>query len=870
MESDHQQQQVIGLDRAGIRDKKHIFSFRDRFGNPISLWIVAVILMLIPAICAELPRLRMENSIAEWLPSNDPHIRALTWFEQEFSSPDSVIVTWDSSRLQDPRVEQLADKLRDLAALRQSGITKVTTPKQVLDRMEKGRVSNESAMDSIAGVIKGASAMSPVAVIVEFDTSMDATEDCLTLIRNRAHDVGIPPTEIHLAGGLVTRQSLNKGVRSMQWNRDASWWQWYRLSPNGMSVICSSALALYLLKSWRITVLVLFVSVYTAAITTTLIPLTGGSLNMVLVVLPTLLIVLTLSGAIHLANYWKHTFSGDATAAASRAFHAAAIPCTLAVATTAIGMLSLVTSDLKPVRDFGLFSAVGVTLSLGMTLFGLPALLILSSGTNTKLQQQHPEKREHKHWRRLAVFLTRHHRFVAPGCVLLSLFATSGLFWFRTETKLIRFFDQQTAIARDYEFIEQNICGLVPIEIAIIFPDSANRSARIMEKRAVISAFQDRLKESPEISGTLSLADFFPQIAIPSAEVSSLQRLPYTRTVNSIRKLITNRDSSVTEFACRVNEPLVPPLGSDLPDVSKGSEVWRIKAFSSALTNRTYSSLVAEIQQNGLKILQAYPGARVFVTGSAPLFLKTQEAVLDSMINSFGMAFVLIQIVLFVQLKGLLAGCLAMLPNVLPVGFVFGIVSWLGVPIDIGSMLTASVALGIAIDGTVHLLNWFENGIRDGLTRNEAAIAALVHSGPPMMHTTCIICSGLLMLTGADLLLVSRFGWLLAALVFAALIGDIIYLPALLQGKLGQLIQQRIEKSHCVAARPSHQANHQDAEWRSHREAPKNAAIPEAIDVSDAKRNAMVLEMVSAHLTEYSNPASKMEPLEGITQNNSF
>ena len=115
-----------------------------------------------------------------------------------------------------------------------------------------------------------------------------------------------------------------------------------------------------------------------------------------------------------------------------------------------------------------------------------------------------------------------------------------------------------------------------------------------------------------------------------------------------------------------------------------------------------------------------------------PLFLQTQQAVLRSLIVSFGVAFVLIGLIMIYLLKHPVSGLMTMIPNVLPIGMVFGLISWAGISVDIGTMITASVALGIAVDGTLHLLTWFRKGILEGLPRRDAIAQALAHCGPAL------------------------------------------------------------------------------------------------------------------------------------------
>jgi predicted RND superfamily exporter protein len=133
----------------------------------------------------------------------------------------------------------------------------------------------------------------------------------------------------------------------------------------------------------------------------------------------------------------------------------------------------------------------------------------------------------------------------------------------------------------------------------------------------------------------------------------------------------------------------------------------------------------------------------------------------------------------------------AMIPNVIPVAVVFGCISWMGQKVDIGSMITASIALGIAVNGTLHYLTWVQLGMRNGQTRRASIVSALVKCGPAMCQTSLAVALGLLMLVPAELLLISRFGWMMAAMIGVALLGDIVLMPQLLAGPLGYFFEPK-------------------------------------------------------------------------------
>jgi len=141
------------------------------------------------------------------------------------------------------------------------------------------------------------------------------------------------------------------------------------------------------------------------------------------------------------------------------------------------------------------------------------------------------------------------------------------------------------------------------------------------------------------------------------------------------------------------------------------------------------------------------------------------------------------------MLRSTLAASLSMLTCLLPIGFVFGLISLCGERVDVGAMITAVVALGIAVNGMLHLLSWFRDGLRRGRSRRRAMIEALAHCGPALWQSSLAIGVGLLMLAPAELRLISRFGWLMSAQIGATLLADLILLPALLAGPLGAVLQ---------------------------------------------------------------------------------
>lgn len=894
---------------------KHFLERKDPWGHGMGLWVLVLLACALPPALWALSGIDLDNDIRKWVPEEDPNARTLAWYQEHFPHDESILVTWDSSTLNDPRTQWLADRLAgvpDEEGIRHGGlkhVERVVTPQSLLERIQDDDVPHEEALTRLQGVLVGTGplklrltelgetrqkstlrmlhdqvqselgieleVLEPLAdwipeksideyplarAIVETEDEPEpfpatpehhaqvrwsgmhpgsetaeriieiagaliagkgskklvneafftpgapvtmavvlneaGEEDRKTAIRELRRisaEIGIPAEELHLGGRPVAGRALNDAVRNAAWNRA------YPVSnlPQRSIILFSGAvgiiLAFVMLRSAVLATLVLFVSYYTVIVTVAVVPGMGGSMNMVLVVMPTLLLVLTMSGAIHVASYWRFAAKEDVATAPVTAARLATRPCFLASLTTAFGLLSLATSPLKPVADFGIFSALGCFVGLGAILFGLPALLQFVPERTARPTRQLPNL-----WEPIGRYVVNHSRMVAISCLALFFLGSAGLYRFDTETKVIKFFPKTARVVQDYHFIEENIGGIIPIDVVIRFAESDRAPVEggrlYAERQEIVRRIQNKLVERHEdITGSVSLATFRAQ-----ESQEDLQRKagnPFLRRVDSQTEQKVRDNESARKFITLAEENRDLHQEGDRKLSEAGDELWRITAQVNIMTDVDYSVLMKDIDRIVQEETHLVSGANHVVTGMVPLFLETQQAVLTSLIKSFILAFVVIGAVISIVLKSGRAGLMTMLPNVLPVSTVFGAISWFNIKVDIGTMITASVALGIAVDGTLHLLTWFRDGIKRGLTQGESVIAALGHCGPALFQTSVAVGIGLAVLAPAELLLISRFGWLMATMIVTALFADLVLLPALLAGWLGRVIANADQKA---------------------------------------------------------------------------
>ena len=198
--------------------------------------------------------------------------------------------------------------------------------------------------------------------------------------------------------------------------------------------------------------------------------------------------------------------------------------------------------------------------------------------------------------------------------------------------------------------------------------------------------------------------------------------------------------------------------------------------------------IIAEINE-GLGL--DYPAIQAVYTGMVPVVYKTQHELYRGLVYSFVLSFFMIGIAISVVLKSALKGFLVMIPNLFPIFIVFGFMGQFGVMVDIGTMMTASVALGIATDDTIHFLTWFRQGIDQGMSRAEATRYAYSRSASAIVQTTLIAGFGLAAFALSTFTPTQMFGIMMLAILLMATFGNLVFLAAMLNTPIGRFFEKK-------------------------------------------------------------------------------
>ena len=169
------------------------------------------------------------------------------------------------------------------------------------------------------------------------------------------------------------------------------------------------------------------------------------------------------------------------------------------------------------------------------------------------------------------------------------------------------------------------------------------------------------------------------------------------------------------------------------------------------------------------------------ITGIMALLFRTIVAVLESMMVSYGYAFAIITVLMIVLIGELRLGLLSMVPNLLPIVLVLGLMGYLDLPLDAFTLLVGSIAMGLAVDDTIHFMHNYRRYHDETGSSREAVHLTLQTAGRAMLFTTLVLSSGFLIFTQATMNNIRNFGLLTASAIFLALLADFLLAPAMVE-----------------------------------------------------------------------------------------
>ncbi|HSS64328.1 MAG TPA: MMPL family transporter [Gammaproteobacteria bacterium] len=720
----------------------------DRIVGCIWHWRWPLVLMCIAltlAACWQAARIGVDNSLEIWFVEDDPALVSYRRFQGVYGNDESVVIAFhepegivtshglallERARLALETVEGVAsiDSILDVPGTR------------IGDASAHARILNDPALVDRLVSRDGDTALLIVRMAKLED--MDRKRDLILANIDKALTPLRAP--YHKAGFGVLFAALNE------------------LSiVDGFKLFCAATGVIFFLLILfyrRIfpALVTLSIAFAAAAWTMGIYAAAGRSLNIVTSILPTLVLVVTTAGCVHVLLHVAETRASAGRE--TKVIHGVGFmfrPCLMNTLTTAAGLLSLTASSLPVVRELGLFGAAGLIGALVLTMIGCVFALAWEAaepapGRTSTLRQVAS---------RLADLSIRNSTAVlASGALVLAFFIAAAT-RVDVDTYTIDFLFEDHPVRRDSAFIESRIAPYTPLEFEVRTSGGVPR----LDLLQAVDRWQRAAGRIPGIGWSQSYVDVVKRIRqFEMGGEQSAFELPQSQT--ELDALLVKM-RALSETA----------LTSTLFDNRNGLRVTFGVPMQSA---RSLERTIRAVESAA-----SFPSGVVAApAGYLPLYVRMTTDIVRSQLWSFALAFLTVFGVIGILFRSARVAALAIPANLIPVVFILGIMGLAGIRLDVATVTIAAVVLGIVVDDTVHFLHRLCHECRRSDSHAKAVCTTARTAGYAIVTTTVVLALGFSVFGLAEIKSIIWFGLLMAVGLAAGVIADLLLMPALIVG----------------------------------------------------------------------------------------
>jgi len=432
----------------------------------------------------------------------------------------------------------------------------------------------------------------------------------------------------------------------------------------------------------------------------------GQELSLVTILSPIFVIVMGAADGLHytshfIENMGKYTDRRQLTVETLRMV---GMPIFLTTITTMAGFASLTWTQVLPIRQMGIFVSLGIGYAGVVSLFFLPAVL-----SRIKLPSSTAEF-DKNHLGRFVVAASRQRVLIVV--VFLAIVGVSAFYVPRLEvvSNQLMFFKESSEIRHTFARVEEHFGGALPLSGEIV---SENGPAALVdyEFASRVLATERELEEVPGIGSAFSVFDL----------------------IRGVNRMMTGQD------AYPQNPVLIQGLLMQVG--AEGQQSW-VSDNGFRLVVRTKGLGSGDIEKLDAFVAQNQDTIRV-ITGMPVLFDEMNNLVVQSQIQSLGLALALIFIMLWITLRRLKAALVGLLPIAITIAAILGMLAITGFNLNIMTATLSAIAIGVGVDYSIHLLSGIYHFQKEGMSRRESVAAALSSVSRPVLANAFGLAIGL-------------------------------------------------------------------------------------------------------------------------------
>jgi uncharacterized protein len=474
---------------------------------------------------------------------------------------------------------------------------------------------------------------------------------------------------------------------------------------------------------------------------------------------PIIILTIAIAGAVHLLvtmlqEIHKGMSKHDAIVESMRVNF---MPIFLTTITTAMGFLSLNSSDAPPFGDLGNMSTFGVIGAFFLTVTFLPAIMFIL-----------PIKAKHfiagtGVMDKLGEFVINNRNKLLTSLTVLVLIFISMISQNDLNDVFVNYFDESIEFRRDTDFTTENLTGTYTIAYSLDSGEKEGVSRPAFLKQ--VQAFTDWYETQDEVLHVSTITDTFKRLnKNMHGDDEAYYRLPENRELGAQYLLLyemslpygldLNNQIDVAKQSTKVNVVLKTLSSNELLALEKRANNWMMKNTPDITTDGASPS-----------IMFAHIGKRNII----------------SMLTGTTVALILISLVLIIALKSVKYGLISLIPNLFPAGVAFGIWGLVVGEVGLALSIVTAMTLGIVVDDTIHFMSKYIRARKEkSLSSHDAVRYAFKNVGVALWVTSAVLIAGFMVLAQSNFELNSGMGLMTSIIIAVALVLDFLLLPPLL------------------------------------------------------------------------------------------
>ncbi|MCP4897048.1 MAG: RND family transporter [bacterium] len=588
-------------------------------------------------------------------------------------------------------------------------------------------------------------------------TSLEFSE-MVTAVRGIAERHRAPDFPIYLAGGPVVTDAINRAVP-----RDLT-----KLMPLSTLAV---AVCLWFLF-WRASgviypLLIVWISLFS---TLGLMALVHIPMSNITTMLASFLTVVGVADSVHIMSMFYQRLSehGDARTAIAEALHHSGLAVLMTSVTTAVGLLSFVVADVRPIAELGIVAPIGVIFALFFTVMLLPALLAVFPAPKRTLVRR--SQRLDRFLAGVARVSCTHSGKILAVAVIVALIAVAGMARLRFSQNGLKWFKEHATVRTATELVDRKLGGTLTVEVVV----DTGKTDGLIEP--------DFLRQ---LESSMTWAEGVDHGDVVVAKATSLETV--LKEIN--RALHGNEEAhyAIPDDRNLIAQELLLFEGTGSNDleelVDNDFQMVRCTLMVPFRDAFRYVDFLDEVAEH---FAQAFPDTEITITGSNALFVKMFNNVITTMAKSYVISLSVITVLMVVLLGRLRIGLLSMVPNLLPLIAILGIMGWMRIPLDMSTVLIGSIAIGLVVDDTIHFMHNFRRDFEYFGNVPQAVERTLDTAGRAILITSIVLAAGFYACLVSELRSSIIYGGLMGTTVVMALVADYFVTPALMNVVFGR------------------------------------------------------------------------------------